>query len=411
MKLVIKFLLTILISLVFSCTHSKKNELQNLIFLGVLEQSEWLLGAVPEIKQNLNYSLVEPNGMALERGGKSIWIVDSGTHTVHLWNFNQGIAKVVLGKKGEMGSTNDMGTLARFSRPAKIALDDHSILISEENNHTIRRVYRRKDNQFLVQTFLGQAGTSGTANGGGISTQFNTPRGIYHLSGTIVIADSNNHALRLAYINDNSTALLGGLIGTSGTDDGSTNRQRTSSTARFNSPSEITYLRKNLNSNDPYDMRNIFVVDTGNHTIRKIKNVWVNDNTFSTGGGNAGSFEISTISGLAGTSGSNDGSLSEARFNAPESIVADEENAYLYVADTGNHVIRRINLLENKVTTIAGISGQSGYRDGASSQALFKNPKSIFLFKPYLLISDSGNGLIRELNLNSSVVRTVLGKP
>ena len=176
MKLVIKFLLTILISLVFSCTHSKKNELQNLIFLGVLEQSEWLLGAVPEIKQNLNYSLVEPNGMTLERGGKSIWIVDSGTHTVHLWNFNQGIAKVVLGKKGEMGSTNDMGTLARFSRPAKIALDDHSILISEENNHTIRRVYRRKDNQFLVQTFLGQAGTSGTANGGGISTQFNTPR-------------------------------------------------------------------------------------------------------------------------------------------------------------------------------------------------------------------------------------------
>lgn len=226
-----------------------------------------------------------------------------------------------------------------------------------------------------------------------------------------MIADSNNHALRLAYINDNSTALLGGLIGTSGTNDGSTNRQRTSSTARFNSPSEITYLRKNLNSNDPYDMRNIFVVDTGNHTIRKIKNVWVNDNTFSTGGGNAGSFEISTISGLAGTSGSNDGSLSEARFNAPESIVADEENAYLYVADTGNHVIRRINLLENKVTTIAGISGQSGYRDGASSQALFKNPKSIFLFKPYLLISDSGNGLIRELNLNSSVVRTVLGKP
>src|SRR5205823_779233 len=70
---------------------------------------------------------------------------------------------------------------------------------------------------------------------------------------------------------------------------------------------------------------NIYVADTANHAIRKI-----------TSGG-----VVSTLAGLAGVSGSNDGTNSGARFNQPQGIAVDV-NGILYVADTGNHTIRKL---------------------------------------------------------------------
>lgn len=109
---------------------------------------------------------------------------------------------------------------------------------------------------------------------------------------------------------------------------------------------------------------NVYVADTGNHTVRKISPSGV----------------VTTLS-KAGVSGSTDGTNSVARFNSPECIAVDSAGI-LYVSDTGNRTIRQVTVTGN-VSTIGGTPGTIGTEDGTGSSALFGSPKGIAM---------SGNG-------------------
>jgi hypothetical protein len=82
--------------------------------------------------------------------------------------------------------------------------------------------------------------------------------------------------------------------------------------------------------------------------------------------------EVTTLAGLAGQSGSSDGVGSAARFNYLRGIAVDK-NGNVYVADSGNHTIRKITP-EGIVTTFAGKAGDTGNRDGQGSVARFATP-------------------------------------
>jgi sugar lactone lactonase YvrE len=117
---------------------------------------------------------------------------------------------------------------------------------------------------------------------------------------------------------------------------------------------------------------------------------------------------IGHTSTLAGsTAGFQDGPATTAQFNAPSGVAVGPDGA-VYVADTGNHRIRRI--LSGTVTTVAG--GPSGMRDGPAATALFDGPAAIVIDtsipgESALLIADSGNRRIRRLRLGSATVETV----
>ena len=112
---------------------------------------------------------------------------------------------------------------------------------------------------------------------------------------------------------------------------------------------------------------NIYVADTGNHTIRMI----VLDATGTNG-------VVSTLAGLGGFSGTNDGVGSTARFYYPIGLAMDS-NSNLYVADYGNHAIRKMTLVGTDwvVTTLAGQGGVFGNVDGTGSAARFKYPEGL----------------------------------
>jgi len=117
---------------------------------------------------------------------------------------------------------------------------------------------------------------------------------------------------------------------------------------------------------------------------------------------------VSTLSGK-GKAGYADGTLAEAEFAFPWGIFA--RDGRVYVADTGNHVIREINLALGTVRTLAGKAGAAGYADGTGDTVRFNSPRGLSVDGDFVYISDSDNHVVRRLNLATSEVTTIAGIP
>lgn len=132
---------------------------------------------------------------------------------------------------------------------------------------------------------------------------------------------------------------------------------------------------------------NLYVADSGNHTIRKITS----------------SGQVTTLSGVAGTKGS----LSDApaRYHEPFGVAVDAAGT-VYVADTNNGAIRKISS-SGTVTLLAG--GAPGYADGTGASARFKEPHGIALdTSGNVYVADYENNVVRKVT-STGVVTTLAG--
>ncbi|MFM9943819.1 MAG: T9SS type A sorting domain-containing protein [Bacteroidia bacterium] len=148
---------------------------------------------------------------------------------------------------------------------------------------------------------------------------------------------------------------------------------------------------------------NLFVVDLGNHAIRKIV-------AFTSTGQ---SQEITTFAGadapnpLPGST--TDVSGKAARFYYPQAIARDA-NGNFYLTDLYNSTIRKITSA-GFVSTLAGTPGTAGSKDGKTGVATFESPFGIaFLDADNLVISDQSAGTIRKITLSTFMVSTICGK-
>lgn len=113
------------------------------------------------------------------------------------------------------------------------------------------------------------------------------------------------------------------------------------------------------------------------------------------------SYDIKTskhalIAGISGKSGYIDGNGASAMFNEPRQLILDE-NDDMYIADTNNHVIRKVSP-DGKVSTVIGQAGKSGYQDGSPDVALFNRPFGVCINKEGIIyIADYENQCIRRL--------------
>lgn len=115
--------------------------------------------------------------------------------------------------------------------------------------------------------------------------------------------------------------------------------------------------------------------------------------------------DVTTLTGN-GDIGYVDGSLADARFYAPQSLVTDA-TGNIYVADFSNNLIRKITPA-GVVSTVAG-SGTAGYDDGTGANATFNNPRGIVIGADgNLYVADRGNNLIRKVTM-AGVVTTFAG--
>jgi sugar lactone lactonase YvrE len=157
----------------------------------------------------------------------------------------------------------------------------------------------------------------------------------------------------------------------------------------------------------------LYVSDGANHSIRRV--------------GARPDEKVTTLAGT-GVAGNSSGPAGESTFNNPQGLALDGRGN-LWVADSGNHTIRRINLATRTVETIAGQTGTADLADGQGEQARFRSPAGIAVetetavqqlerFRSggapppvTVLVADTGNGLIRRVKENGEVetVRTESG--
>jgi DNA-binding beta-propeller fold protein YncE len=135
----------------------------------------------------------------------------------------------------------------------------------------------------------------------------------------------------------------------------------------------------------------LYISDTGNHTVRR----------FLDG-------RLTTLAGFAGDPGPTNGPAAIARFNAPLGIVV-HPNSDIYVADSGNHVVRRIST-SGEVTTLAGVAEEWGAVDGPAGQARFNGPVGLAIAPDgALVVADALNHALRRVSL-AGTVTTLAGR-
>lgn len=281
---------------------------------------------------------------------------------------------------------------------------------------------------FELGLVAGAIGGPGNVNGTGAAARFSGPTSLgVDSAGNLYVADQFNHFIRkISHAGEVTT--LAGSPGVFGTADG------VAAAARFDSPAGLAVDGAS----------NVYVVDTGNSTIRKITggtvstlagdplllgsvdgtgidarfrfptgaavdldgNVYVADRANSTIRKISASGAVITFAGTAGQTGTTDATGPAARFNAPFGVAIDASNN-VFVADQSNHTIRKITPA-GVVSTFAGIPGSPGATDGAAASAQFSSPAGVALdIKGNLYVADQGNQTIRKIA--AGVVSTIAG--
>lgn len=135
-----------------------------------------------------------PSGLAADSVG-NIYVADRFDHTIRMVT-PEGVVTTLAGKPGEEGSADGFGSVARFNGPFGVATDQGgNVYIADSNNSTIRKLTRVGVDWF-VTTLGGRAGNSGSANGIGGAARFDYPTGIATDSeGHIYIADAGNNMI------------------------------------------------------------------------------------------------------------------------------------------------------------------------------------------------------------------------
>ena len=276
------------------------------------------------------------NGMVMDAQG-NLYVADQHNYTVRKIT-PAGVVTTLAGLAGQMGYVDAQGSAARFGLTDGGAVDaSGNIYIGDGINNAIRKI----DPQGNVTTFITAAGSQPLG--------FDNNQNLY-------VFDGSNCTLKKIDSLLNITSVAGSGCGSA---DGGP------SVGQFNQI--VTQMVVAPNGD-------IYLTDAMANTIRKITPAGV----------------ISTIAGAAGVAGSADGQGPQARFDFPCGIAIDNVGN-LYVADAGNHTLRKITPA-GIVSTVAGQAGVAGFPDG-SLPGLLDAPEPLWLTGNTLYIG-LGNAVV-----------------
>jgi len=238
----------------------------------------------------VNLYVTEFNGCMIRK-------IDIATATVSTFAGQSGVCSP---------STDGTGSAAIFAKPKGITTDGTSLYVTD--GLRVRKVDIASQ---LVSTFTG-TGSAGHVDAAGTSARFNNLEGITTDGTSLFVVDWYYYDIRKI---DIATASVSSLAGDYTVVNSTTSTDGTGMGATFNKPVGITT-----------DGTNLYVVEYGNHVVRKV---------------GIASANVTTIAGTAGSSGTADGTGSGARFSSPQGITT--YCGKLFIGDRGNSSIRRID--------------------------------------------------------------------
>jgi hypothetical protein len=298
--------------------------------------------------------------------------------------------------------TGTSATLGFVGAGAGLVVDAASgvAYLSDSGNHVIRTVSPAGE----VVTVAGTVGVSGSADGPASAATFNAPAGLaLDGAGGLLVADSENNALRRVDLSTGTVTTLAGDVSTSGAVDD------TGTAAQFYAPVDVA-----VSGGVAY------VVDGGNFLIRAVD---LSTAVVTTLAGtafdeNAGCAPTCSLDGIGGA----------AYFSAPVGVAVDPSGTSLLVVDAGpdstisNDILRRVDVATGAVTTVAGGFGckagpdaawqcATGYADGVGTTSLFTWPKGVaFDADGNAYVADFGNCRVRRVDGATGEVSTLAGQ-
>ena len=216
-----------------------------------------------------------------------------------------------------------------------------------------------------------------SADGPGPEAGFVGPMGVaLDEAGFLYVADTGNATVRRIDLATREVATLAGTPAARGAEDG------TGAVARFDEPLGIAVDCSGT----------IYVADAAAHVVRAL---------------GAATGSVATLAGRPYVPGSEDGIDAAAAFRAPAGLALGADGR-LYVADSGNHVVRRLDPATREVITVAGAAGEPGSSDGVGAAARLSGPEGLAAGPGgVLVVVERGSARLRQLDLATLEVTTV----
>jgi sugar lactone lactonase YvrE len=320
--------------------------------------------------------------------GTNLYVADSGDWLIRKIVISSGVVTNLAGSNPlsvPFGTSDARGEAAILNYPFGITTDGTNLYVADTGNNTIRQIVIATGD---VTTLAG-SGAVGSTDGIGTAASFNQPVGITTDNTNLYIADTGNHKIRQIVISTGVVTTMAGS-GATGSSDG------TGAAASFRNPAGVTVSGNQL-----------YIADSGNNKIRQVDITSGSVTTFAGTGtywyNDVYDTEWSVACALLTTSAPCDGVTIPAGktrpqpvayFRSPAAITTD--GTYLFVADSDNNEIRRIEIATGMVTTVSG-SGAFGSLDGTGTEASFSQPVGITTDGTYLYTTEYLNNLIRKI--------------
>jgi sugar lactone lactonase YvrE len=276
---------------------------------------------------------------------------------------------------------------ARFLRPRRITFGPDGLLyVTDQQNNAIRTV-----DLMALQTCTlagtGDEGYNDSGNALGVPPTFSFPNGVaVDATGTVYVTENGNSVVRRIR-RSGAGVTVDTFAGTFREITDKTIQKRINGTrAGIASYRDAGLLDSAFRTPDDILIApdgSIYIADAGNHAIRRITR-------------QGGLSVVETIAGN-GVPGFADGAAEHARFDTPTALAPSLDGNSLYVADTNNDRVRRIDLVSRRVSTIAG-GGDPAAPDGPRGEAAF--------FRPIGLAVDA-TGVIYVSEFGASDIRRI----
>lgn len=339
----------------------------------------------------------QPHGVALSADRTTLYIADTDNDVIRSLNIATGQVTTLAGQPGVTGHADGTGAQAIFCRPFGLGLDPAgaNLYITDTCSYTIRKLNLATD---AVTTVAG-SGRAGPDDGPALQAEFTGLAGIAvdpHAGPPLLYVCDGNRIRVVSLGNPATVYTLAGSPG-AGEQDGN------GAQATFYGPRGIAAIG-DLDGNGT---TSLFITDAGNGLLRRLDFA----NPLTANSAASANTLVTTLAGQPSHRGDVDGgpvggAPPIAEFDGPAGVVTDGTVAY--VADSNNNAIRAVNLASGDVITVAGPG--FGSADGPAALARFNDPRGLALAPGGILyIADTDNDEIRKLDLNSQTVTTVAG--